>query len=155
MKRPNPVLAIVRQRMAGAKTLSENVAVLFNRGSDLLEDAANEELKLILLNFMFLIFQEESTSQFFFVNDLKVVIDTIIRELNDQPAEEEIVPSFIYFFLGFLLFLTDFLLKSLFCPPVATGLLQGPVLYSSELRVPQIQVQEGRDLTDTRENLRR
>lgn len=93
-RRPNPVTALVRQRMAGAKTFSENVAILFNRGGDLLETGGDENLKLILLNFMFLTFQDKELGKFFFINDLRVILDTIIRELNDLPPESEIVSVF-------------------------------------------------------------
>jgi hypothetical protein len=58
---------------------------------ELLESAADDTLKVTLLNFMFLVFQEPDTSRFFFINDLRVLLDTIIRELSDMPAESEIV----------------------------------------------------------------
>jgi len=97
-------MALVRQRMAGAKTFSENVAILFNRGGDLIETGTDDNLKLILLNFMFLTFQDKGTGVFFFINDLKVIIDATIRELNDLPPELEIVSFFLVIFGLSLLF---------------------------------------------------
>ena len=79
---------------------------------DFLESAEDENLKMILLNFMFLVFQAPDTSRFFFINDLRVLIDTVIRELSDMPAENEIVSSSFFFF--FSLIFHDFFLSFLY-----------------------------------------
>lgn len=55
------------------------------------EEASSEDLcvSLLILKILYLLFSTSSTSEYFYTNDLRVLVDVFIRELLDLPEESE------------------------------------------------------------------
>jgi hypothetical protein len=64
------------------RAFGENLVFLLNRGPD-------RCLQLMSLKLLYLLFTTRETYQYIYLNDLKVLVSVIIRELLDLPAEEE------------------------------------------------------------------
>jgi hypothetical protein len=64
------------------RAFGENLVFLFNRGAD-------KCLQLMMMKFLYLIFTTKQTYQYIYLNDLKVLVGVIVRELYDLPKEEE------------------------------------------------------------------
>lgn len=62
------------------KTFGENIILLLNRESE-------TSLQLLILKLLYLLFTTRSTYEYFYTNDLHVLVDVIIRNLLDLPAE--------------------------------------------------------------------
>ncbi|KAJ5168053.1 uncharacterized protein N7482_003647 [Penicillium canariense] len=62
------------------KTFGENIILLINR-------EAETSLQLLTLKLLYLIFTTPSTYEYFFTNDLHVLVDILIRNLLDLPEE--------------------------------------------------------------------
>lgn len=63
------------------KTFGCNLILLLNR-------EAETSLQLLILKLLYLLFQTPSTAEYFYTNDLHVLLDVILRNLLDLPAEE-------------------------------------------------------------------
>lgn len=48
-------------------------------------------MQLLLLKMLYLLFTTPGTHEYFYTNDLKVLIDVFIRELGNLPEESESV----------------------------------------------------------------
>ncbi|KAF2838593.1 hypothetical protein M501DRAFT_1004364 [Patellaria atrata CBS 101060] len=64
------------------KTFGENLILLLNRESE-------TSLQLLILKLLYLLFQSESTAEYFYTNDLHVLLDVILRNLLDLPSGNE------------------------------------------------------------------
>lgn len=62
------------------KTFGENLILLLNRESE-------TSLQLLILKLLYLIFATPATAEYFYTNDLHVLIDVIVRNLLDLPEE--------------------------------------------------------------------
>ncbi|KAF7588306.1 hypothetical protein BBP40_005905 [Aspergillus hancockii] len=62
------------------KTFGENIILLINR-------EAETSLQLLTLKLLYLIFTTPTTFEYFFTNDLHVLVDILIRNLLDLPEE--------------------------------------------------------------------
>lgn len=51
-------------------------------------------MQLLILKILYLLFTTPGTQEYFFTNDLKVLLDVFIRELVDLPEECEAVSLF-------------------------------------------------------------
>ncbi|KAL8909320.1 MAG: hypothetical protein Q9207_000330 [Kuettlingeria erythrocarpa] len=60
------------------KTFGENIILLLNRESE-------TSLQLLILKLLYLIFTTPSTYEYFYTNDLRVLVDIITRNLLDLP----------------------------------------------------------------------
>ncbi|KAF9114289.1 hypothetical protein BGX27_011267 [Mortierella sp. AM989] len=63
-------------------TFGENLIFMLNRA----EDTA---LQMLILKLLYVLFTSPSLYEFFYTNDLHVLVDIVIRELWDLPEEEE------------------------------------------------------------------
>ncbi len=86
----NSVIDALSERGGRQKTFSETIALLFNRGGEKIGDE-DRTIQILLLKFLLFILRNKNTSQFFYTNDLKVVMDAAIREVNNLPEDEEMV----------------------------------------------------------------
>jgi len=77
------------------KTFGENIILLLNRESEL-------SPQLLILKLLFLIFQSSSTAEYFYTNDLHVLIDVILRNLLDLPYDEPRATSLRHTYLRVL-----------------------------------------------------
>lgn len=63
------------------KTFGCNLILLLNR-------EAETSLQLLILKLLYLLFQTPTTAEYFYTNDLYVLLDVVLRNLLDLPAEE-------------------------------------------------------------------
>lgn len=64
------------------RTFGENIVLLINRESETC-------LQLLILKLLYLLFTTTATYEYFYSNDLRVLVDVIIRNLLDLPDEAE------------------------------------------------------------------
>ncbi|KAJ5972061.1 uncharacterized protein N7479_001979 [Penicillium vulpinum] len=76
----NKVIKILSAYGGMYKTFGENIILLINR-------EAETSLQLLTLKLLYLIFTTPSTYEYFFTNDLHVLVDILIRNLLDLPEE--------------------------------------------------------------------
>ncbi|KAJ5190405.1 uncharacterized protein N7498_009390 [Penicillium cinerascens] len=76
----NKVIKILSAYGSLYKTFGENIILLINR-------EAETSLQLLTLKLLYLIFTTPSTYEYFFTNDLHVLVDILIRNLLDLPEE--------------------------------------------------------------------
>ncbi|KAH8917388.1 hypothetical protein BT69DRAFT_1248895 [Atractiella rhizophila] len=84
----NSVIKVLKVKMRGSKTFGENIIWILNRASS---GTSAEDLcvALLILKILYLLFTTQGTSDFFYTNDLCVLVDVFIRELGDLPEENE------------------------------------------------------------------
>lgn len=63
------------------RTFGENIILLLNRETE-------TSLQLLILKLLYLLFTSKATYEYFYTNDLKVLLDVIIRNLMDLPDEK-------------------------------------------------------------------
>lgn len=82
----NRVLQILVARGASSKTFAENIIFMLNRAGASEEDVC---MQLLVLKILYLLFTTSSTHEYFYTNDLCVLVDVFLRELADLPDESE------------------------------------------------------------------
>lgn len=78
----NRVLKALSTHLSRYKTFGENLILLLNRESE-------TSLQLLILKLLYLVFSTKGTSEYFYTNDLHVLLDVILRNLLDLPSEDE------------------------------------------------------------------
>jgi hypothetical protein len=78
----NYIIKILSAHGPRFKCFGENLIRLLNRERD-------PAVQLLILKILFLLFTNEETHEYFFTNDLYVLVDVFIRELYDLPLESE------------------------------------------------------------------
>ncbi|CAI7576415.1 unnamed protein product [Penicillium viridicatum] len=76
----NKVIKVLSVYGGMYKTFGENIILLINR-------EAETSLQLLTLKLLYLIFTTPNTYEYFFTNDLHVLVDILIRNLLDLPEE--------------------------------------------------------------------
>ncbi|KAI9666199.1 MAG: hypothetical protein M1821_004134 [Bathelium mastoideum] len=76
----NRVIKILSSHGTSYKTFGENLILLLNRESE-------TSLQLLILKLLYLLFTTPSTQEYFYTNDLHVLVDVMIRNLLDLPDE--------------------------------------------------------------------
>jgi Protein of unknown function (DUF2013) len=76
----NRVLKAISTHASVYKTFGENLIWLLNRESE-------TSLQLLILKLLYLVFGTPSTAEYFYTNDLHVLLDVILRNLLDLPAD--------------------------------------------------------------------
>ncbi len=74
----NKVIKILSLHGSAYKTFGENIILLLNRESE-------TSLQLLILKLLYLLFTTPSTYEYFYTNDLRVLVDVMIRNLLDLP----------------------------------------------------------------------
>lgn len=64
------------------RTFGENIILLLNRETE-------TSLQLLILKLLYLLFTTRATYEYFYTNDLRVLLDVIIRNLMDLPDEKQ------------------------------------------------------------------
>jgi hypothetical protein len=85
-KKNNRVLVVLMRRLGISKTFGENVIFMLNRAENTPEGLC---MQLLILKILYLLFTTPGTQEYFFTNDLRVLLDVFIRELIDLPEEHE------------------------------------------------------------------
>lgn len=81
----------MKERLDESKTFGENLIFILNRSSH--ETAEGLCVSLLILKILYLLFTTTGTRDYFYTNDLCVLVDVFIRELNNLPEESEGVRS--------------------------------------------------------------
>ncbi|EHY58586.1 hypothetical protein ABEF92_008015 [Exophiala dermatitidis] len=76
----NKVIKVLSAHGSEYKTFGENIILLLNR-----EDETS--LQLLTLKLLYLLFTTPSTYEYFYTNDLRVLVDILLRNLLDLPEE--------------------------------------------------------------------
>ncbi|ETN41490.1 uncharacterized protein HMPREF1541_03426 [Cyphellophora europaea CBS 101466] len=76
----NKVVKVLSAQGSRYKTFGENIILLLNR-----EDETS--LQLLTLKLLYLLFTTPQTYEYFYTNDLRVLVDILIRNLLDLPEE--------------------------------------------------------------------
>jgi hypothetical protein len=102
----NRVLDVLMHRLGSAKTFGENMIFMLNRAG--MFCVSNKEIQsaliytsertpedlcmqLLVLKLLYLLFTTKGTSEYFYTNDLCVLVDVFLRELVDLDEESESV----------------------------------------------------------------
>jgi hypothetical protein len=88
----NRVIKALSTHLSSYKTFGENLILLLNRESE-------TSLQLLILKLLYLVFSTKSTSEYFYTNDLHVLLDVILRNLLDLPAEDEAMQALRHTYL--------------------------------------------------------
>jgi hypothetical protein len=78
---PNRVLKALATHGHQYKTFGENIILLLNRESETSQ-------QLLILKLLYLLFSSHTTAEYFYTNDLHVLIDVILRNLVDLPPDD-------------------------------------------------------------------
>lgn len=76
----NRVVKILSLHGPRFRTFGENIILLLNRETE-------TSLQLLILKLLYLLFTTKATYEYFYTNDLRVLLDVIIRNLLDLPDE--------------------------------------------------------------------
>lgn len=76
----NRVIKILSLHGPRFRTFGENIILLLNRETE-------TSLQLLILKLLYLLFTTKSTYEYFYTNDLRVLLDVIIRNLLDLPND--------------------------------------------------------------------
>lgn len=76
----NRVIKILSIHGPMFRTFGENIILLLNRETE-------TSLQLLILKLLYLLFTTKATYEYFYTNDLRVLLDVIIRNLLDLPDE--------------------------------------------------------------------
>ncbi|MCJ1471515.1 hypothetical protein MMC13_000155 [Lambiella insularis] len=75
---PNKVISVLSSSGSRYKTFGENIILVLNRESE-------TSLQLLILKLLYLLFTTSATYEYFYTNDLHVLVDVMIRNLLDLP----------------------------------------------------------------------
>ncbi|KAG0021045.1 hypothetical protein BGZ82_011439 [Podila clonocystis] len=78
----NPLLTVLTDRPGASCTFGENLIFILNRAEEI-------ALQMLILKLLYLLFTSPTLHEFFYTNDLHVLVDVVIRELWNLPEEEE------------------------------------------------------------------
>lgn len=76
----NRVIKVLSIHGPNFRTFGENIILLLNRETE-------TALQLLILKLLYLLFTTRATYEYFYTNDLRVLLDVIIRNLLDLPDE--------------------------------------------------------------------
>ncbi|KAF7972718.1 hypothetical protein HWV62_17174 [Athelia sp. TMB] len=82
----NRVLHVLMRRLGASKTFGENMIFMLNRANRTAEDLC---MQLLVLKILYLLFTTKGTSEYFYTNDLCVLVDVFLRELVDLDEDSE------------------------------------------------------------------
>ncbi|KAF2427665.1 hypothetical protein EJ08DRAFT_735895 [Tothia fuscella] len=91
----NRVLKALSTHLSSYKTFGENLILLLNRESE-------TSLQLLILKLLYLVFSTKSTCEYFYTNDLHVLLDVILRNLLDLPSDDESMQALRHTYLRVL-----------------------------------------------------
>lgn len=80
----NRVIKVLSVHGPSFRTFGENIILLLNRETETSQ-------QLLILKLLYLLFTTAATYEYFYLNDLRVLLDVIIRNLLDLPSEANIL----------------------------------------------------------------
>ncbi|KAI8582928.1 hypothetical protein K450DRAFT_225507 [Umbelopsis ramanniana AG] len=84
----NQILRVLRSKIGSSKTFSENLIFMLNRADDAC-------VQMLILKLLYLIFTTEELFEFFYTNDLCVLVDIVLRELCDLGDENDAEATYL------------------------------------------------------------
>ena len=88
----NRVLRVLMTRGSSSPTFGENLIFMLNRADRTPEDLC---MQLLVLKLLYLLFTTKGMAEYFYTNDLCVLVDVFLREIGDIDEDNESVrPSF-------------------------------------------------------------
>lgn len=75
---PNRIISVLSKEGPFFRTFGENIILLLNRESE-------TSLQLLILKILYLLFTTGTTYEYFYTNDLRVLVDVMLRNLLDLP----------------------------------------------------------------------
>ncbi|KIK63179.1 hypothetical protein GYMLUDRAFT_41504 [Collybiopsis luxurians FD-317 M1] len=81
----NRVLLVLMRRLGSSKTFGENMIFMLNRAQRTPEDLCTT---LLVLKLLYLLFTTKGTEEYFYTNDLCVLVDVFLRELAELDELE-------------------------------------------------------------------
>ncbi|KAJ4490453.1 hypothetical protein J3R30DRAFT_3694098 [Lentinula aciculospora] len=82
----NRVLRVLMRRLGSSQTFGENMIFMLNRAQRTPEDLC---MQLLVLKLLYLLFTTKGTEEYFYTNDLCVLVDVFLRELADLDDDHE------------------------------------------------------------------
>ncbi|KAG6917370.1 hypothetical protein DXG01_002835 [Tephrocybe rancida] len=82
----NRVLNVLMHRLGSSKTFGENMIFMLNRAGRTPEDLC---MQLLILKILYVLFTTKGTSEYFYTNDLCVLVDVFLREIVDLDEDSE------------------------------------------------------------------
>ncbi|KAF9521777.1 hypothetical protein CPB83DRAFT_865258 [Crepidotus variabilis] len=82
----NRVIRVLMRRLGSSKTFGENMIFMLNRAQHSPEDFC---MKLLILKILYVLFSTKGTAEYFYTNDLCVLVDVFLRELADMEDDSE------------------------------------------------------------------
>ncbi|KAI0260013.1 hypothetical protein BC834DRAFT_903129 [Gloeopeniophorella convolvens] len=82
----NRVLHVLMRRHGMSQTFGENLIFMLNRAGRTPEDLV---MQLLVLKILYLLFTTKGLSEYFYTNDLCVLVDVFLREIVDLDEESE------------------------------------------------------------------
>mgnify|MGYP002717440656 CR=1 FL=1 len=86
---PFSILAVIRDRAHATRTFAENVVFMLNRTP--CTDAAGCRFHLLVLKLLDALFAMPETASYFYMNDLKVLVDIFLRQITDLAEHRELL----------------------------------------------------------------
>ena len=86
----NRVLRVLISRVGSSPTFGENLIFMLNRAERTPEDLC---MQLLVLKLLYLLFTTKGMAEFFYTNDLCVLVDVFLREICNIDEENESVCS--------------------------------------------------------------
>ena len=87
----NRVLRILMSRAGSSSTFGENLIFMLNRAECTTEDLC---MQLLVLKLLYLLFTTKAMAEYFYTNDLCVLVDVFLREINNMDEDNESVRLF-------------------------------------------------------------
>ena len=87
----NRVLRVLISRVGSSPTFGENLIFMLNRAERTPEDLC---MQLLVLKLLYLLFTTKGMAEFFYTNDLCVLVDVFLREICNIDEENESVSTF-------------------------------------------------------------
>ncbi|GJJ14706.1 hypothetical protein Clacol_008973 [Clathrus columnatus] len=82
----NRIIEVLVRRSGSSKTFGENIIFMLNRAGTSSEDRC---MQLLILKILYILFTTRFTQEYFYTNDLCVLVDVFIRELGDLSEEND------------------------------------------------------------------
>jgi hypothetical protein len=93
----NPVLQVLIHKGNALKNFGQCIIFMLNRERTYFQCfpliPGEMSLQLLILKLLYLIFTTPETYEYFYNNDLRVLVDVFIRELHDLPDDAESVKA--------------------------------------------------------------
>lgn len=100
----NRILRVLMRRLGSSKTFGENMIFMLNRARMFYDDSLSPHtyvlqertpedlcMQLLILKILYVLFTTKGTSEYFYTNDLCVLVDVFLRELVDLDEDSESV----------------------------------------------------------------